>query len=63
MKIIQITISPTGETTIETKGYEGSTCRNASAFLERALGQTTGEQLKSDFYSVPCVSQRIREGT
>jgi hypothetical protein len=63
MKIIQITISPSGETTVETKGYEGSTCRDGSAILERALGQTTGEQLKSEFYSVPCQSQPIREGT
>lgn len=63
MKIIQITISPSGETTIETKGYEGSTCRHGSAFLTRALGQTTSEQLKSEFYSVPCESQPIREGT
>lgn len=63
MKIIQITISPSGETTVETKGYEGTTCRNGSAFLERALGQTTREQLKSDFYSVPCQSQPIQEAT
>jgi hypothetical protein len=63
MKIIQITISPTGETAIETKGYEGSTCRAGSAFLERALGQTTGEQLKTEFYSVSRESQPIREGT
>lgn len=63
MKIIQITISPSGETTVETKGYQGTTCRDGSAFLERALGQTTGEQLKSEFYSVPCESQPVREGT
>lgn len=63
MKIMLLTISPSGETTVETKGYEGSTCRDGSAFLERALGPTTGEQLKSEFYSVPCESQPIREGT
>ena len=30
---IEITVSPTGATTLETKGFAGSSCRDASEFL------------------------------
>ncbi len=51
MKIIEVVISPTGETRLETKGFAGASCRAASELLERALGQTTGEQLTSEFHA------------
>ncbi len=52
MKTIEVVISPSGETRLETKGFEGLTCRAASQWLERALGQTTSEQLTSEFHAV-----------
>jgi hypothetical protein len=33
-RIIEITVSPTGETTVQTKGYVGSDCIAASRFVE-----------------------------
>ena len=39
MKIIEMIVSPTGETKIETKGFSGSSCQAASEFLEKALGK------------------------
>ena len=50
MKIIEIVISPTGETKIETKGFTGSECRDASKFIEQALGKQTSEQLTAEFH-------------
>ena len=50
MKTIEIIVSPTGQTQIQTKGFSGSSCRQASAQLERALGQSTGEELTSEFH-------------
>ncbi len=47
MKTIEIVVSPTGETRVETKGFSGSACRDASKFLEQALGKRTNEQLKA----------------
>jgi len=41
MKTITITISPEGETTIETKGFVGTACKDATAALEKALGMKT----------------------
>ena len=49
-KIIEIIVSPKGETTIKTKGFAGSSCRAASKFIEQALGQRIGEQLTPEFH-------------
>ena len=50
-KIIEIIVSPKGETTVQTKGFTGGDCREASKFVEQALGQRTGEQLTSEFHA------------
>ena len=51
MKTIEITISPDGQSRVETKGFAGSDCREASKFIEQALGKQTGEQLTAEFHS------------
>ena len=35
-RIIEVIVSTKGETTVQTKGYEGSDCLRASRFLEEA---------------------------
>lgn len=50
MKIIQIVVSPAGKSSVETKGFAGAECRDASKFIEQALGKQTGEQLKAEFH-------------
>ena len=62
-KTIEITVTPQGETTVETKGFTGAECRQASRFLEKALGTSTNEQLTSDFYVQQTQQQQLREGT
>ena len=49
-KAIEIIVSPTGETQMETKGFAGEECREASRFLEAALGKRSGEQLTAEFH-------------
>jgi Protein of unknown function (DUF2997) len=49
-RIIQVIISPKGATTIQTKGYAGSDCQQASKWLEYALGNVTSEQKTAEFY-------------
>ena len=39
MRTIEIIVSPKGETSVQTKGFAGSECRQASGFIEDALGQ------------------------
>ena len=50
MKTIEIVVSPTGQTQVQTKGFTGSECRQASQFIEPALGQRTSEQLTAEFH-------------
>lgn len=49
-KTIEIVVSPQGSTTVTTKGFDGATCREASKFLELALGQVTTERLTAEFH-------------
>ena len=57
MKTIEITISPKGEAQVQTRGFTGSSCRDASRFIEQALGQCTGEKLTAEFHQVESVRQ------
>ena len=50
MKTIEITVSPAGETKVETKGFVGSDCQSASRSLILALGVRESETLKGEFY-------------
>ena len=43
-KRIHITVTPTGETKVQTLGFIGRTCRLASAFIEKALGKVTEDK-------------------
>lgn len=52
-KTIEITISPKGETKLETKGFAGSGCQDASRAFEQALGVSSDEQLTSEYYAEP----------
>jgi hypothetical protein len=49
-KVIEIIVSPTGATKVETRGFTGGECREASRFLEQALGACTAEQLTAEFH-------------
>jgi hypothetical protein len=61
MKTINIIVTPTGESTVETKGFTGSSCRAASQFIEQALGQRTGEQLTAEFHQTQSVQQQQQQ--
>lgn len=51
MKTIEITVLANGQSRVETKGFVGNECREASRFIERTLGQHQDEQLTSEFYT------------
>jgi Protein of unknown function (DUF2997) len=61
-RIIEVIISPQGETRIETKGFSGSSCQLASQFLEEALGARQMEQLTSEFYQSSLDVVRAQQG-
>ena len=57
MPWIEIIVSPAGESQVQTRGFEGATCRAGSQFVERALGQSSYEQLTSEFYQARIPSE------
>lgn len=60
-QLIEVTVSPQGETKIQTKGYEGPRCQEASKFLEQALGVTTADRRTSEFYVQTPAEQQAHE--
>lgn len=49
-KLIELTITPKGETILQTKGFTGGSCQQASKVMEQALGITGSEQMTGEFY-------------
>ena len=62
-RTIEIIVAPDGKTTIQTRGFVGSSCQDASRFIEQALGQRTDEKLTSEFYQAQQTSQVTRHRT
>ena len=50
MKTIVIIVTSDGQSRIETRGFTGSHCRDASRFLEGALGKVSSEQLTAEYH-------------
>ena len=61
-RTIEIIVKADGSTSLETKGFVGSECRQASQFIERALGQQTDELLKAEFHQTATSRQQIQQG-
>ena len=60
-RVIEVTVSPTGETSIQTKGYAGADCLQASKFLEQALGVPAKEVKTGEFYAAAQTDQHIEQ--
>ncbi len=63
MRIIEIIVSPKGETTIQTKGFTGSSCREASKALEQALGAVQSDKATAEMYQAVTTGQQIQQGS
>jgi hypothetical protein len=61
VKIIEITVSPTGDSRVQTRGFTGSECREASRFIEQALGRRTSETLTSEFHQGQQNAQELQQ--
>ena len=62
-KVIEITVDPKGEATVQTRGFTGGECREASRFVEQALGQQTAETLTAEFYQGQQAGQHLDQST
>ena len=61
MRTIEIIVSPQGETRLETKGFSGASCQDASRFIENALGEKSSDRPTSERYQVSAGQERDRE--
>lgn len=59
-RIIEILISPSGQTTVQTQGFAGASCQEASRFLEQALGKRLQETLTAEFHQQPREQEQLR---
>jgi hypothetical protein len=62
-QVIEITVGPKGGATVRTRGFTGGECREASRFVEQALGTRTAEQLTAEFYQGQHVDQSLNQAT
>lgn len=53
MKTITVTVSPTGDTTVATKGFTGTQCKDATRQLEQALGTVVSDTPTAEMHNRP----------
>lgn len=58
-RVIEVIVSPTGETTVQTKGFAGSDCLQGSKWLEQALGVASGDKKTAEFYQIEPAQQQV----
>jgi len=62
-RTIEILVTPDGKTMVQTRGFVGSSCQEASRFIEQALGKATSEERTAEFYQTQPVQQSQTQQT
>jgi hypothetical protein len=60
-RVIEVVVSPRGETTVQTKGYAGADCLRASKFLEQALGIASADRTTGEYYLTAPAEQHVQQ--
>ena len=60
-RVIEVIVSPTGETSVQTKGYSGTDCLQVSKFLEQALGTRLSDTKTAEFYQAATNEQHVQQ--
>ena len=58
---IEITVTPAGETSVETKGFAGPACRAASKPYEDALGAKAAERLTPEYHAAAPAAAAVEQ--
>jgi hypothetical protein len=59
--IIEVLVTPQGEATVQTRGYGGEDCLQASKFLEQALGIISTDRKTAEYYRPTQAEQQIQQ--
>jgi len=60
MKIIEVVVSPRGETIILTRGFTGVECQEASKWVEQSLGAQISDQKTAEYYVPQAQPNEVR---
>ena len=60
-KTIEIVIDPTGVARLQTKGFAGPACRDASRLLEQALGTVGSDTPTVEMYQAATQAEAVRQ--
>ena len=60
-KIIEVVVNPQGKLVVTTRGFSGGACRDASKYLEQALGARTSETLTTEFHQTNTTGQDLTQ--
>ena len=60
-RTIEITVNLEGGVSVKTNGFTGSSCKDASRFIEQALGTSGRESLLPEFYNQASTGEQLRQ--
>ena len=60
-RFIEVTVTPQGAVTVQTKGYTGADCLQASKFLEQALGVATADRKTAEYFTTTDTTQQVQQ--
>jgi hypothetical protein len=60
-RVIEVIVTPQGQASIQTKGYAGGECMQASQFLEHALGVRLSDRRTAEFYQSTTAEQQVQQ--
>ena len=60
-KTIEIVVDPTGAARLQTKGFAGASCRDASRLLEQALGTVESDTPTAEMYQAATQAEAVRQ--
>lgn len=49
-KLVEVMVGPNGEVKVEAHGFKGQGCKNATKFIEEALGKAKDTKEKAEWY-------------
>jgi hypothetical protein len=58
---LEIIVTSDGRTSVQTLGFQGAACRDASKFLEEALGKPFSDRRTAEFYQTTTASTQAHE--
>ena len=61
-KTIEITVAAEGSVSIKTQGFQGSSCKDATRDLERALGVSGIEHLLPEYFQQASSGEQLKQG-